>query len=127
MTTVGYGDRHPVMGQGRLVAVARMVSGIAILGIITDTLASWLIEHVAAAEQQQTRDLQEQLDEVRGQLNDVLSRLPGDSGTYANLDDAWAARVFRLAPPSPGIFPGGSYGNRAGVKQAGRARVAALP
>ena len=76
MTTVGYGDRYPVTGQGRLVAAALMVGGIAILGVVTASLASWLVEHVAAAEQQQSRDLQEQLDEIRGQLDEVLARLP---------------------------------------------------
>ena len=76
MTTVGYGDRYPVTGQGRLVAAALMVGGIAILGVVTASLASWLVEHVAAAEKQQTKDLQEQLDEMRAQLDEILSRLP---------------------------------------------------
>jgi voltage-gated potassium channel len=48
MTTVGYGDRYPVTGVGRLVAFALMVGGIALLGTVTATLASWLVETVAA-------------------------------------------------------------------------------
>jgi len=76
MTTVGYGDRYPVTGQGRLIAVALMLSGIALLGVVTATVATWLVEHVASAEQEQTRDLQQQLDEVRIQLDEVLARLP---------------------------------------------------
>jgi voltage-gated potassium channel len=47
MTTVGYGDRSPVTGTGRLVAAGLMVGGIALLGVVTATLASWLIERVS--------------------------------------------------------------------------------
>ena len=46
VTTVGYGDRYPVTAQGRLVAVALMVTGIALLGVITAAIASWFVEKV---------------------------------------------------------------------------------
>jgi voltage-gated potassium channel len=48
MTTVGYGDRFPVTAVGRLVAFGLMIGGIALLGTVTATLASWLVETVAA-------------------------------------------------------------------------------
>lgn len=47
VTTVGYGDRFPVTGTGRLIAVALMLAGIALLGVVTAAFASWLIERVA--------------------------------------------------------------------------------
>lgn len=47
MTTVGYGDYHPVTTMGRVVAVGLMVGGIALLGAVTATLASWLLDRVA--------------------------------------------------------------------------------
>src|SRR5205823_12325793 len=47
ITTVGYGDRTPVTPEGRLVAVGLMISGVALLGVITATIASWLVERVA--------------------------------------------------------------------------------
>ena len=43
VTTVGYGDLHPVTGMGRLVAVALMIGGITLLGIMTATMASWIV------------------------------------------------------------------------------------
>lgn len=46
MTTVGYGDRYPVTTQGRFVAVGLMIGGIALLGTVTATLASWLSDRV---------------------------------------------------------------------------------
>ena len=52
VTTVGYGDRFPVTETGRLVAVGLMVAGIALLGVVTASLASWLIERVAEVEEQ---------------------------------------------------------------------------
>jgi len=47
VTTVGYGDFFPVTLVGRLVAVGLMVSGIAVLGVVTASAASWLVEQVS--------------------------------------------------------------------------------
>ena len=52
VTTVGYGDQYPVTAQGRLIAVALMLSGIALIGVITATFASWLIERVEEVEEE---------------------------------------------------------------------------
>ncbi|WP_246323823.1 potassium channel family protein [Petropleomorpha daqingensis] len=49
VTTVGYGDRFPVTVQGRAVAVGLMLAGIALLGVVTATFASWLVERVREA------------------------------------------------------------------------------
>ena len=46
ITTVGYGDYYPVTLPGRLVAVSLMISGITVLGLVTATLASWLLDKV---------------------------------------------------------------------------------
>lgn len=45
-TTVGYGDFYPVTTGGRLVAVGLMIMGIALLGSVTGTFATWLVEAV---------------------------------------------------------------------------------
>jgi voltage-gated potassium channel len=47
-----------VTGLGRVVAFGLMVGGAALLGTVSATLASWLIETVAA-EKEQAEDLQE--------------------------------------------------------------------
>ena len=47
VTTVGYGDLSPVTGTGRMIAVALMIGGISLVGVVTATLASWIIQRVA--------------------------------------------------------------------------------
>ncbi len=49
--TVGYGDVTPVTVDGRLIAVAVMIGGIALIGVVTATLASWIVERVNADEE----------------------------------------------------------------------------
>ncbi|MDQ6753748.1 MAG: potassium channel family protein [Actinomycetota bacterium] len=47
ITTVGYGDHYPVTMIGRMVAVGLMISGITVLGVVTATVATWLVQRVA--------------------------------------------------------------------------------
>lgn len=59
ITTVGYGDYHPVTVTGRFVAVGLMLGGVALLGVVTASIASWLIDRVRETEvsvQGATRD-----------------------------------------------------------------------
>ncbi|MEU4660164.1 potassium channel family protein [Micromonospora chalcea] len=47
ITTVGYGDLFPVTAAGRLVALGLMVGGIGLIGFVTGSLATWIVERVA--------------------------------------------------------------------------------
>ena len=51
VTTVGYGDRYPVTTEGRFVAVALMIIGLAMVGVITASVAAWLVRNVERQEQ----------------------------------------------------------------------------
>ncbi|TWP53174.1 potassium channel family protein [Lentzea tibetensis] len=84
MSTVGYGDRYPVTTEGRLVAALLMVGGIALLGVITGTIASWLVEKLKGVEEAEletaaeVRKLRAELAELRAELRaDVRGPQPG--------------------------------------------------
>lgn len=52
VTTVGYGDVYPVTVVGRIIATILMVTGMAMLGAVTGTTASWLMRHLQQANQE---------------------------------------------------------------------------
>jgi voltage-gated potassium channel len=78
ISTVGYGDRYPVTPEGRLVAATLMVAGIALLGVVTATIASWFVENVRSAGAVVKGDVEEVAAEVgrtEAQLAEVLAEL----------------------------------------------------
>src|SRR5689334_17809066 len=79
MTTVGYGDHSPTTGLGRVLAVGLMLSGIALLGVVTANIAAWFIsrfERDDRVERAQTAAIAELTAEVRA-LRAELGRLGG--------------------------------------------------
>jgi len=96
ITTVGYGDRYPTTVEGRIVATALMIAGIALLGVITASIASWFVERIRAVEdtEQHTQvTLQELVAEVQ-HLRRELNRLSevGERAPPAELAGAEEAR-----------------------------------
>jgi voltage-gated potassium channel len=43
LTTVGYGDRYPITGEGRAVATLLMVAGVGLFGTFSGYVASWFL------------------------------------------------------------------------------------
>jgi voltage-gated potassium channel len=77
MSTVGYGEQFPVTTTGRVIGAGLMMCGVALLGVVTATLASWLVDRVSdIGEDQQAatrRDivaLREEIRALRAQLDD---------------------------------------------------------
>ena len=46
VTTVGYGDYYPVTFEGRFIAVLLMLSGLALVSVITVSFASWFLDRL---------------------------------------------------------------------------------
>jgi voltage-gated potassium channel len=82
ISTVGYGDRYPTTVEGRLTATLLMLAGIALIGVITASLASWFVERLRNVQQGEERT-QAALDQVLTELR-ILSR-----------------RLDELTPPGP--------------------------
>jgi voltage-gated potassium channel len=78
--TVGYGDRYPITTEGRFIAAGLMPAGMALLGIVTASLASWLINKVREVDEQTqaaTRaDVAALTTEVRALRQDLDPRCP---------------------------------------------------
>ncbi len=82
VTTVGYGDLSPVTGWGRLVAVVLMIGGISLVGIVTATLASWIVQRVAEEDTANQAATAAHINELRDEIR-RLTRPSGES-TYGD-------------------------------------------
>jgi voltage-gated potassium channel len=82
MTTVGYGDHSPTTAEGRLIAVGLMLSGIALLGVVTANIAAWFIERFQEEKEEELHQqeiLVELLDEIHA-LRDEVAELRAAAG-----------------------------------------------
>ncbi len=75
IATVGYGDRYPITGQGRFVAAGLMLAGIALLGVVTASIASWLIEKVREVEVDTQAMTQRDIAELRAEIRALRREL----------------------------------------------------
>jgi voltage-gated potassium channel len=91
ITTVGYGDLAPVTIGGRLIAIGVMVGGIALLGTITASLASWFLERVSSDD-----------DRTRAEARVNVERL---SAEIAELRELIASRELQDGTDRPGGGP----------------------
>lgn len=85
ITSVGYGDFVPVTVEGRIVAVGLMVAGVALLGVVAATFASWLISQVATIEEEdaaatraEVAELTTAIESLRAELHSGSERGPVD-------------------------------------------------
>lgn len=72
VTTVGYGAQFPVTDRGRLIAAALMLGGIALIGMVTATLASYLVEAVKD-EEEAVSEIAQLRTEIAALRNDIAA------------------------------------------------------
>ncbi len=71
ITTVGYGDYVPVSARGRVVAVGLMVGGIGLIGVVTATLASWIVERVSLETESNATATKAQVEALRAEIAEL--------------------------------------------------------
>jgi voltage-gated potassium channel len=81
ITTVGYGDLYPVSITGRFVAAAMMIGGIALLGVVTATIASWLVQRVEEAGEMEQLATQRQVEELAIEVRALREELRRREGS----------------------------------------------
>ncbi|MEO9327437.1 potassium channel family protein [Gordonia aurantiaca] len=71
VTTVGYGDYAPVTTSGRIIAACLMIGGISIIGVVTATIASWIVQRVAEEDDANAAATREQIETLRAEIQDL--------------------------------------------------------
>ncbi|MEU4570500.1 potassium channel family protein [Micromonospora sp. NPDC023956] len=77
ITTVGYGDHYPVTAAGKLVALGLMIGGIGLIGFVTGSLATWIVERVSADSSRPTAATTEDVAALRAEIVALRQRLDG--------------------------------------------------
>jgi voltage-gated potassium channel len=80
ITTVGYGDFYPVTTRGRLVAALLMIGGISLIGLITATVATWIVQRVEEDDNSNAAATAAQIDELRAQIAHLTKLMTDRAG-----------------------------------------------
>ncbi|MCU1573993.1 MAG: hypothetical protein JWO93_2075 [Micrococcaceae bacterium] len=95
ITTVGYGDHYPVTMLGRCVAAGLMIGGVAVLGVVTASVASWMVQSVA-------EETASEIDSAEVPIREELRRLSAQVEHLTMLLQSGAASDPPPAPETPG-------------------------
>jgi voltage-gated potassium channel len=75
VTTIGSNDLYPLTVTGRVVAVLLMIGGITLIGVVTASLASWIVQRVAEADRAYQTATAAQIDELRDEIRMLTEEL----------------------------------------------------
>ena len=75
ITTIGYGDTFPVSTEGRFIAALLMIGGVALIGVVTATLASWIVSLVEEENAEQEAATQAQVAALQRQVGELSERI----------------------------------------------------
>ncbi len=78
MTTVGYGDVYPVTAIGRVIAALVMLGGVALLGTVTATMASWIVERVSSRDEQSQAATRREVAALSAQIAELKAVILAD-------------------------------------------------
>ena len=80
ITTVGYGDEYPVTATGRVIAVALMISGIALLGVVTASLATALINRFRDIDEESQQATRRDIELLAAEIRELRAQLERRTG-----------------------------------------------
>jgi voltage-gated potassium channel len=81
ITTVGYGDRYPVTGEGRFVAVVLMCAGVGLFGTFSGFLAAWFLSPEEKKTENEIAELRNEIRALRSELRSTAVQAGGTSGS----------------------------------------------
>jgi voltage-gated potassium channel len=61
--------------MGRLIAVLLMVGGISLIGVVTATVAAWIIQRVAAEDAAKQAATAAQINELRSEIAELMNMI----------------------------------------------------
>ncbi|MCZ4080338.1 potassium channel family protein [Rhodococcus sp. H36-A4] len=110
VTTVGYGDYAPTTVTGRCIAVGLMIAGIALLGVVTATLASWLVQKVAEQDDQNQAATHAQIADLTREIVALRAALSAPSTTNNAHERGALESVAAADSRSPASGADGTHG-----------------
>jgi voltage-gated potassium channel len=75
VTTIGFDDLYPITFTGRVIAVLLMVGGITLIGVVTASLASWIVQRVAEVDRAHQAATAAHIDELRNEIQMLAAEL----------------------------------------------------
>lgn len=81
VTAVGYGDYAPVTHRGRVIAVILMFCGVALVGVISALLSSWIIDEENVGKERENRLMRERVRKLQAHLGRIDLSLSQISST----------------------------------------------
>ncbi|WP_062313763.1 potassium channel family protein [Demequina rhizosphaerae] len=102
VTTVGYGDYAPVTIEGRVVATILMLIGIALIGIVTASVAAWFVSLTQGVEEEKEEAREVEREEItRQQLLSRIGDLEAKLDELAGRGGPGASGLPHLTPKPP--------------------------
>jgi voltage-gated potassium channel len=75
VTTIGVGEVYPVTVTGRVVAVMLMIGGITLIGVVTASLASWIVQRVSEEDRSYQTATAAHVDELRNEIRTLAEEV----------------------------------------------------
>jgi voltage-gated potassium channel len=93
VTTIGYGDYAPTTLTGRMIAVGLMIGGISLIGVVTASIATWIVERVNETDEANLAATKRQIDELHDEVRDLRADVAGLTRQLRRASEADTAAV----------------------------------